>query len=115
MELTIAKILRYGVLIAGFFILKGWMTQIQFNENIFLSFHQFTPEPLTVTLRKLFAEKNVGMLTAYVGLFILISLPLIRVLMTAFLFIKQKEYTLAAMASVVLVGLLLSFALGFQL
>ena len=46
LELIIAKILRYGVLGAGFFMLAGWLSQIQFNGNPFAGFHDYRHIPM---------------------------------------------------------------------
>lgn len=115
LELLIAKILRYGVLIAGFFIFIGWMSQIRLAGNPFLEFEHYRAEPLVALIPKLRSNSEWGLLTSYFGLILLIALPFLRVLMTAFLFVKQREYLLAGVAGLVMFGLLLSFSLGFKL
>jgi uncharacterized membrane protein len=54
------------------------------------------------------------MLLSYAGLIALISLPVLRVLLTMILFLKQKEYILAVVAALVLIGLFVSFTFGME-
>jgi hypothetical protein len=72
LELFIAKFLRYGVLFAGCLIFIGWMSQIDFQHNVFESFQTYTNVPLVKTLRTVIAEHNWGLLTSYIGLGVLI-------------------------------------------
>lgn len=115
LEVFIAKFLRYGVLLAGLVIFIGWMSQINFQRNIFDEFHVYQNMPLTETLSFLWLQHSYGLLIAYTGLMLLISLPLLRVILTAGLFIVEKDYLMAACALLVLAGLAFSFALGFEI
>jgi uncharacterized membrane protein len=115
LELIIAKILRYGVLGAGFFMLAGWVSQIQFNGNPFVGFHDYRHMPMQEVLSGLFRDHNYGLLTSYFGLLILVTLPFIRVVMTMLLFLKQREFLLAGIALFVASALLISFSLGFAI
>jgi uncharacterized membrane protein len=115
LELFIAKFLRYGVFVAGVVIFVGWMSQINFHRNVFEDFHIYQNAPLTDTLYFLWLQHNWGLLLTYVGLMLLISLPLMRVVLTAAVFLVQKDYLLAACAGLVLFGLVLSFVLGFEI
>lgn len=115
LELKISKVLRYGVLIAGSFILVGWAMEIQWSGNPFSGFQKYREEPLFRHLRLILDTGEWGFLCAYFGLALLISLPLVRVLMTAYLFFRQREYAMAAIAGFVLFGLILGISLGFEL
>ncbi len=115
LELFIAKFLRYGVLLAGLLLFVGWMMQIDFQHNTFAAFSQYRPNPLSNALHVAFAEGRWGLLIAYAGLGVLISLPIIRVALTALVFLSEKDYALAACAGLVLIGLATSFALGFTI
>lgn len=115
LELLIAKFLRYGVLFAGVLIFAGWMSQIDFHHNVFASFETYTNVPLATALQKVIANHNWGLLTAYIGLGVLIALPLTRVALVAFVFIAEKDFILAACALIVLFGLGLSFVLGYEI
>ncbi len=115
LELFIAKFLRYGVLIAGAVIFVGWMSQINFHRNVFEEFHVYQHMSLGDTLSFLWLQQSYGLLLAYVGLILLISLPLLRVVMTAGLFLIEKDYLMAICALLVLGGLALSIALGFEI
>ena len=115
LELFISKMLRLGVLVSGALLLIGWMTQIQFTENPFLAFHEYHALPLSQFLGQLWAAGDWGMLVSFAGLFVLISLPLLRVLLTAILFLRQGERKLALIAAFVLIMLLISFSLGIEI
>lgn len=113
LELTIAKLLRVGVIIAGLLIFAGWMSRFDFVRNPLAEFGTFHDEPLIPILRRAWDMRDWGLLTMYAGLISLIALPFTRVLMTAVLFVRQREYILAAFAALVVAGLLFSFSLGF--
>ncbi len=115
LELKIAQLLRGGVLVAGFFLLLGWLMTIHPGENTLSHFQTYQQIPFLQSLEHLWQGREWGLLIAYFGLGVLISLPLLRVLMTAFLFFKQKEMVLAGLALVVLIALGLSFSLGFEI
>ena len=115
LELFIAKFLRYGVLLAGVLLFIGWMSQIDFHHNTFEAFSSYREAPLADTLSQIITNRYWGLLIAYLGLGVLISLPLIRVALTAVVFIVDRDYTLALCALLVLAGLLLSFTLGYQI
>lgn len=115
LELFIAKFLRYGVLLAGLLMLVGWLSQISFSHDVFASFQAYHEVRLLEQLESCFQEGRWGLLTSYAGMFVLISLPLLRVLMTFGIFIKKRDYMLAAVSGLVLLGLVLSVLLGFEL
>lgn len=113
LELTIAKLLRAGVLVAGAFIFIGWMSRFSWSRNPFSEFALFHEEPLLPVLRRAWTGGDWGLLTMYLGLVGLIALPFTRVAMTALLFVRRREFALASFAALVLLGLLFSFSLGF--
>lgn len=115
LELFIAKFLRYGVFAAGLVIFAGWMSQINFSRNIYKDFSIYQNMPVTDTVYFLVLQHNWGLLTAYLGLFLLIALPFLRVLLTAGIFIFEKDFLMALCAMLVLGGLILSFSLGFKI
>ena len=115
LELRIAKFLRVGVLVAGLFMLIGWLSHLYFQGSSFEVFKTYQAVSLNETLKLAIANNAWTELLAYLGLGILISLPITRVFLTAFLFLKQKEYLLAAIATFVLVSLIVSFSLGIEL
>jgi uncharacterized membrane protein len=114
LELKIAKFLRVGVIIAGVLMLIGWLIQVKFISNPFYVFDTYDQIPFVDLVRYHIYRKNYGVLLSYTGLIALISLPIIRVFLTAILFIKQQEFKLALIAMAVLIGLILSMALGIQ-
>lgn len=115
LELKISKFLRLGIIVAGVLILGGWLVQLKFVANPFYNFEYYDQIPLQNLVMFHIRTKQWGYLVSYLGLFCLISLPIIRVFLTAILFVKQKEYVLANLAFFVLVGLLGSLFLGIEL
>ncbi|WP_413287520.1 DUF1634 domain-containing protein [Bdellovibrio sp. HCB337] len=115
LELKISHLLRWGVLFAGAFMLMGWISFLDFTQNPLAAFHDYREETLSQSLTHAFETHDWGLLLAYLGLMILISLPLLRVLMTGVLFVKQKEKTLAVVAFFVFAILILSFSLGIEI
>jgi uncharacterized membrane protein len=115
LEMFISKLLRWGVLLAGLFLLIGWLMNISLTGNPFAIFQTYHEVPFLETLQAVFTNREWGLGLAYLGLCILISLPMLRVLMTAVLFFKQKEYWMASAATLVMIALLISFSLGFEI
>lgn len=115
LELKISKFLRLGVLVAGIFMLIGWLSHTFTQPDNFELLKTYHDSTLSETLRMAYAEGAWGTLISYLGLVILIALPITRVFLTAVLFLKQKEYLLAGIAGFVLVALIVSFSLGIEL
>jgi len=115
LELRISWLLRWGVLFAGALLFVGWMTFLDFSQNPLAEFQDYKNESLQQSVGSALDRGDWGLFIAYLGLALLISLPLIRVLMTALLFLKQKEKILATVAFLVFATLILSFSLGIEL
>lgn len=115
LELRISKFLRFGVLLSGLLMLIGWTAQLLTKGSSLDLLKTYNAVSLQETLSIIISNKMWPELIAYIGLFTLIILPITRVFLTAFLFLKQKEYILAAIASFVLIALLVSFSLGIEL
>ncbi len=115
LELKISKFLRAGILVAGFFILAGWLVRFKWSENPFLRFQHYERTSFFDMAEIHFMSEDWAFFLSYSGLFILISLPIIRVMLTGILFFKQKEKILGSVAFAVLFFLLLSFGLGFEI
>lgn len=115
LEMRIAKLLRYGVIFAGALILVGWMLQIQFTSNPFLNFHDYHGLSLLENFEAALSNHNWAQLISYAGLFVLILLPILRVLMTGILFVRQNDPIMAGLAFFVFVTILVSCALGLEL
>lgn len=114
MELKISKFLRLGVFISGMIILIGWIMSFKPSSNPFDALQTYRSFNLLDSLQMHFILQNWGMIIAYVGLSLLISLPVLRVLLTTILFMKQKEKTMALIGAIVLIGLILSFSFGIE-
>lgn len=115
LELKISNFLRIGVLVAGLLMLIGWLTQLIFNGTSFELLKTYNAISFNETFKNAIHNNLWSELIAYLGLIILMTLPIIRVFLTAILFVKQKEYILAGIASFVLIALLISFSLGIEL
>lgn len=111
-ELGIAKMLRVGVLLSGILMMIGWAARISFSDNIFTHFQVYHEKSLLLSLQSLFENRDWPLLLSYIGLGVLISLPILRVLLTLFMFLRDREYALAASAFLVLVGLAIGISLG---
>lgn len=114
LELRIAKVLRIGVIFSGLLMLTGFIMQFRWSANALFNFTVYDPIPFVDLLEMNFKWQRIGPLVSYAGLIALISLPLIRVILTTYLFIRQKEYLLASIALVVFIGLMTSMALGLK-
>ncbi|MFV8259164.1 DUF1634 domain-containing protein [Bdellovibrio bacteriovorus] len=115
LELTISQILRGGVLFAGIFLLTGWLWMLLRNGSELQSFSAYEPRPFVENIQWALVMNDRALLIAQFGLVVLVCLPLVRVLMTAILFLKQKDKGLAIMALTVFVALVGSFLLGIDL
>ncbi len=115
LELKISKFLRLGVLCSGFFLLVGWLANFNFENASPEKFKTYSPVDMFTSIELAIMDGNWALLISYLGLIILISLPMIRVFLTAFLFLKQKENILACIAGFVLLALIVSFSFGIEL
>lgn len=114
LELRIAKVLRLGVLVSGFFLLAGWIGLAFGGVPESEDAHVYRQVPFSSELHAAIAHGDKARLLCYAGLFILISLPLLRVGLTAILFWKQRDRVLAAVATFVFVAIIFSCALGLD-
>lgn len=112
MELKISKFLRIGVIISGAIITLGWAMSFQADYDPFENLKTYHQISLIDSFQIQFMLENWGRLIVYFGLMILISLPVLRVLLSVVLFVKQKEKKMAFIGAIVLLGLILSFSLG---
>lgn len=111
-ELTISKVLRVGIMIVAVFLFVGWILQINLSENVFLQFQDYKEKNFLETLQLAWAENSWGVLVSNLGLIVLVALPVVRVLMTMYLFALQKDFKMMAITLIVLLGLVLSVLLG---
>jgi uncharacterized membrane protein len=114
MELKIAKFLRVGVVVSGITMLIGWAWSFKVNVDPFASLQTYSSLTFVQSIKVCLLLRYWGRLLIYLGLIILISLPIIRVILSTYLFIKQKEKTMALIGAIVMLGLILSFSLGVQ-
>ncbi len=114
MELKIAKFLRFGVFASGAVILLGWIMSFKADADPFAPLQTYTQFSLVDSIQMNALLENWGRVITYMGLCGLISLPIIRVLLSIILFVKQKEKTMALLGAIVLIGLILSFSLGVE-
>jgi uncharacterized membrane protein len=115
LELKIAKFLRVGVLVAGALLLVGWIGMILTQSAGLSGFHEYQEASPRELWELALASKRWPLLISYVGLACLISLPVLRVLLTSVLFFRQREKLLGCIALLVLLLLLFSFSQGIEL
>jgi uncharacterized membrane protein len=113
-ETSIAKLLRIGVVLAGLLIATGWFFQLSFRSDVFAEFATYQTQTINSRLEDLFAASDWPKLIGYLGLSVLVSLPIIRVLMTLVLFIKSRDYLMVVAASIVLLSVAGGILLGFS-
>ncbi len=112
MELRISIFLRYGVLFAGALMAIGWLGGVSFSGNPFDAFHIYGHDSFRIQISRIIDSRDYFAIISYFGLVALISLPILRVALTAVLFFKQREYLLSGVAVFVLIALVASFQLG---
>lgn len=112
LESKISRFLRFGVVSSGIIIFLGWIFNFKFSGNPFYSFDTYDHIPLKNLIEFHIQNKDWSHLISYFGLFILIIIPIIRVLLTVILFFKEKEYLLSAIAIMVFICLILSMSIG---
>jgi len=120
LEMKISRFLRWGVLVSGAVMLVGWTgTLVRIHAgwagNPYAIYETYHSSPLVQEIASDFQAGSWPMLLSYLGLAVLIALPMTRVFLTMVLFFKQKEKTLALVASIVLLLLLLSMGLGLEI
>lgn len=113
-EDSIAKLLRIGVILAGLLIAIGWFFQLSFRADVFAEFATYQPQTMRSRIDDLFTASDWPKLIGYFGLGLLVSLPVIRVLMTLVLFVKSREHLMVIAASIVLLSLAGGILLGFS-
>lgn len=115
LELKIAYLLRYGVMLAGALMITGWGLSLATHGDKLGTFRTYAPQHLAATWQDASLAHDWGTLLALAGLGILVMLPVLRVLLTGVLFIKQGDRVLALLAFLVFGVLLASFSLGIDL
>ncbi len=114
-EAKISFLLRRGVIWAGVFLFWGWVWMLYKNGNQLDAYTTYQPMSLYESLQWAIFFGDKGKLISYAGLMILVSLPILRVAMTFYLFIKSKEKSLALLALIVLISLIWSICLGIEI
>ena len=114
LELFIAKFLRAGVIVSGLFMLTGWLGTLDLHHNIFLNYQNYTHNSLLSTISQ-YDVSSWPHLMIYLGLICLILLPLLRVLLTGLIFMKQRDYIMASLVLLVLAGLIISISQGIEI
>lgn len=115
LELRISQFLRAGVFFSGSLLLVGWLWMLASHGDLLSHFSEYHPQSLAESLHWAFIVNDYSVLLSFAGLLILVLLPVVRVLMTGVLFVKQKEYRLGLMAFAVFTILVGSFFMGIDL
>ena len=118
-ELVISYTLRIGVFASLMMILLGmgvsFLRHPQYARDPRLLAHLTTPgSAFPHTLREIaFGLEHVrGQSIVLLGMLLLISTPVVRVAISIFVFVRQKDAAFVAITSTVLLLLLLSFLIG---
>lgn len=114
LELKIGKLLRKGVLSAGVVLIFGWLGMALQDQHTLLDYGTYKTQGVSEAIEWAFLTRDLPLLVAYGGLVILISLPLLRVFLTGYLFLRQKDKAMGLVAFGVLIVLLASFVLGIE-
>lgn len=113
LELGVAKFLRAGVIVAGALLAAGWVLSLR-SGNPLEAFGEYAPIPYGTAVRAAWRERDVSLLLSFAGLTVLVALPPLRVFFTAIQFARSRERVLASIAVFVLVVLVASFLLGWD-
>lgn len=115
LEIRISQFLRGGVLFAGALLFVGWVWMFINSGDVLSTFNEYHPQSLSESIQWALIMNDRALLMSFFGLVVLVTLPVIRVLMTGILFIRQKDYRLAIIAFAVFFVLVASFTLGIDL
>ncbi len=115
MDQAIGRLLGRGVLVSGGLLCLGWVLSAQYSADPFVRFQSYERIPLRSLLQSAVSQGQWGLLLCYIGLFVLVALPSLRVALTMVLFLRQKQPIFASIAAFVLVVLIASFYFGIQL
>lgn len=119
-DIKIATVLRVGVISAGVLIFLGWLSQISLSDlarrsdSAFDGFKVYESSPLIPVLQELVSRGRWGELVSYLGLSLLILLPVFRVFMTFVSFLIVRDFMLSLLSAIVFISLLISFSLGLS-
>ncbi len=103
------------MILSGIVLAVGWIAQqIAGGAPPIQTFMDYHTSPLRLALTQGIAAGNWSLLICYGGLLVLILLPLTRVLITALLFARSREYLMMAAALFVSITLIASFLLGIE-
>ena len=107
----IAVVLRSGVLIAAFFVLLGGVIYLTNNEGPVQDYHVFHSEPpqlrsISGIVQGAFAFRGAALIQF--GLLVLIATPIVRVAMSAVVFLYQRDWTYVGVTLLVMALLLYS-------
>jgi uncharacterized membrane protein len=109
MEIAIAWVLRGGVALSGLFIAVGLLLRMfEPGNSQQLVAQLLAGQPLSTSTLVTWQPDSV----ITIGLILLIALPIVRVAMTVFLFLKEKDYTYLAITLFVLTVLMIGVFFG---
>jgi uncharacterized membrane protein len=109
MQLLIGNLLRLGVFAAAFLVLSGGILYLIEHGGTLPRVYQFSGEPEALThFPSIVSNAFKGQALALIqtGLLVLIFTPIVRVILSVFLFAYEKDYLYVAITLVVF-GLLL--------
>lgn len=112
LELWVSQLLRSGVTVSGVLLFVGWLGMWSQGSSVAGRFNEYHSQSFLETIQWSLMTGDRSMLLAMAGLLILVSLPIVRVFLTAILFLLQRDFKMAAMAGSVFIALIASAFLG---
>jgi uncharacterized membrane protein len=112
-QLFIVHFLKWGVIVSSLLMLTGVIKSFNISGNPFFNFQSYDQIPLKELLGYYVELKDWGSLCSYAGLCLLILIPFMRVIMTSFIFLLNKEYALSGISFTVFLGLVFGLYVGF--
>ncbi|KRN89573.1 DUF1634 domain-containing protein [Ligilactobacillus ceti] len=109
-EIVIGQIMRVGVIIAATFMIIGFIILLITHTGGYPGNH------FPTTLKAIFTGLFHGKAYAFMmfGIFCLILTPVLRVIISIYAFLKEKDYLYVGITTLVLVILIISFILGHR-
>lgn len=111
-EIKISKFLRFGVYVTAVCFAASLIFRFALYPNYQFDLTKYNGESLMQHWRFAATHGYWGVMIAYIGFGVLVSLPILRVLFTALLFLKTRDYILGGVAVLVFLILICSFLLG---
>lgn len=112
LESMMSLMMRWGVVVVGLLLFCGWISELDLSSDIYVKFHEFQSRNFLIDLNRYWIEKDWSKLLSFSGVFLLMSLPIFRVVLLGGNFLLNKEYWMGLLSALVLFGIIVSFIFG---